>query len=76
MLFRSPLLLTTSNTNGTNLNPFKDPIATIPVYIFQFLGSGYETSIQRAWGAALVLMIVVGILFALARVLAPKRKVN
>ncbi len=72
----APLLLTTSNTNGTNLNPFKDPIATIPVYIFQFLGSGYETSIQRAWGAALVLMIVVGILFALARVLAPKRKVN
>lgn len=72
----APLLLTTSNTNGTNLNPFKDPIATIPVYIFQFLGSGYETSIQRAWGAALVLMIAVGILFALARVLAPKRKVN
>ena len=70
----APLLLTTSNTNGTNLNPFKDPVATIPVYIFQFLGSGYESSIQRAWGAAFVLMIVVGILFALARVLSPKGK--
>lgn len=72
----APLLLTTSNTNGTNLNPFKDPVATIPVYIFQFLGSGYESSINRAWGAALVLMIVVGILFAVARLLAPKERLN
>jgi phosphate transport system permease protein len=72
----APLLFTTSNTNGTNLNPFEGPIATIPIYIFQFLASGYKTSIERAWGAALVLMLAVSILFVLARLFAPKRKVN
>ena len=70
----APLLLTTSNSNGTNLNPFVDAIATIPVYIFSSLSSGYSTSINRAWGAALVLMITVAILFALARITARDKK--
>ena len=64
----APLLLTTSNTNGTNLNPFVDAVSTIPVYIFQFLGSGYPTAINRSWGAAFVLMTTVAILFAIARI--------
>jgi phosphate transport system permease protein len=70
----APLLLTTSNANNTNLNPFSDPVSTIPVYIFQYLGSGYQTSIQRAWGAALVLLLAVAILFALTRYLSRNKK--
>jgi ABC-type phosphate transport system permease subunit len=38
------------------------------VYIFQFLSSGYPTAINRSWGAALVLMTTVAILFAIARI--------
>ena len=72
----APLLLTTSNANNTNLNPFSDPVSTIPVYIFQYLGSGYQTSIQRAWGAALVLLLAVAILFALTRYLSRNKKGN
>ena len=70
----APLLLTTSNANNTNLNPFTNPVATIPVYIFQFLGTGYETSIDRAWGAALVLLLIVSILFALTRLISRKKR--
>jgi ABC-type phosphate transport system permease subunit len=46
------------------------------VYIFQYLGSGYQTSIQRAWGAALVLLLAVAILFALTRYLSRNKKGN
>ena len=70
----APLLLTTSNTNGTNLNPFVDAVSTIPVYIFQFLGSGYPTAINRSWGAAFVLMTTVAILFAIARIVERSTK--
>lgn len=70
----APLLLTTSNTNGTNLNPFIDAVSTIPVYIFQFLSSGYPTAINRSWGAALVLMTTVAILFAIARIVERSTK--
>ena len=70
----APLLLTTSNTNGTNLNPFVDAVATIPVYIFQFLGSGYPTAINRSWGAAFVLLSTVAILFAIARIVERSTK--
>ena len=70
----APLIFTIGGSDKLNLNPFKDPVATIPVYIFQFLGSGYESSIQRAWGAAFVLMLVVALLFALTRIFSPKGK--
>ena len=64
----------TSNANNTNLNPFTNPVSTIPVYIFQFLGTGYETSVARAWGAALVLLLIVSILFALTRLISRKKR--
>lgn len=63
----APLILTTNISNTTNLNPFFGPIATLPTYVYSFLGSHYATSQKRAWGGALVLLILVGILFGTAR---------
>jgi phosphate transport system permease protein len=63
----APLLLTVFPIAGTNLNLFSGGMATLPTYIYRFVALGFDTSIARAWGAALVLMIVVGILFGLAR---------
>lgn len=63
----APLILTTNISNTTNLNPFFGPIASLPTYVYSFLGSHYATSQQRAWGGALVLLILVGVLFSLAR---------
>lgn len=64
----APLLLTTALANKTNLNLFEGGISTIPTYLYGYVSLGYDTSIQRAWGAALVLLIIVGILFIAARV--------
>jgi phosphate transport system permease protein len=66
----APLLLTTMTSNVTNVNIFQGPIATLPTYIYTFITNGFDSSIQRAWGAALVIMILVAILFTSARLVA------
>ena len=63
----APLLLTVFPIAGTNLNLLSGGMATLPTYIYRFVALGFDTSVARAWGAALVLMILVGILFGLAR---------
>lgn len=69
----APLLLTVNNANSTTLDMAK-PMAALPSYIFQFIGGVYSTSIDRAWGAALVVLILVAVLFTSARLVGrPKR---
>jgi ABC-type phosphate transport system permease subunit len=53
--------------NGTSWNVFADGLATLPSYIFGFLGSVFDSSQSRAWGGGLVLMILVAVIFAGAR---------
>lgn len=72
----APLILTTNMNNTTNLNPFSGPIASLPTYVYNFLGSSYSSSQQRAWGAALVLLIFVGVLFGAARILGRKKSLK
>lgn len=69
----APLLLAVGTTNGLNLNPFDGRMATLPVfsyYAYQTPTFPLEASYGRMWGAALVLMIIVGILFGVARLFA------
>lgn len=64
----APMLLTVGVSNKTNLNPL-EAVATLPTYIYSFLALGKDTSVQRAWGAALTILILVSIFFSLARLL-------
>jgi phosphate transport system permease protein len=66
----APLVLTTAMSPTTNLNIFAGPIATLPTYVFTTLQSVYTVSQIRAWGAALVLLLLVAIIFTSARVLS------
>lgn len=76
----APLLTTTFAANTTSLNVLEGGLATLPTYIYNYVSLGFDTSIQRAWGAALVLLLLVGILFGAARYvsrpksLKPKKK--
>ena len=47
---------------------FEGGLATLPTYLYGYVGMGYDTSLQRAWGAAFVLLLLVGILFTAARI--------
>ena len=74
----APLILTVNNFNGTVID-LSQPMAALPTYIFQFIANSNDTSTSRAWGAALMVLILVAILFTAARLVgrdkrAAKRK--
>lgn len=69
----APLLMTSLKNDKTVLNPFVEPITALPTYIFSNVAQPYPSAVARAWGAALVLMIVVALLFTLTRMLTSKK---
>ena len=71
----APLLLIVGTTSSINLNPFDGRMATLPVFTFYSFfqpGAKPQPSIDRAWTAALVLMLIVLALNLAARLLAKR----
>ncbi|MEY2990586.1 MAG: phosphate transporter permease PstA [Actinomycetota bacterium] len=69
----APLLLVIGVSDKTVLDPFNSPITALPTYIFDNVAQPYPDAVSRAWGAALVLIIVVAILFVTTRILGRGR---
>ena len=69
----APIVLLTGGGDTTNWNLFHGPMGTLPFYIWKGCGAGTEESFQRAWTGSLVLLVVVLVLFALARFLGGRR---
>lgn len=65
----APLVLVTGTSDATVYNPFNSPIAALPAYIFGNVAQPFPDAVTRAWGAALVLIIIVAILFVIARII-------
>jgi len=65
----SPVLLTAGTTTFFNVNPFSGPMVSLPLATFNFVKSPEPTMIARGFGTAVVLMLLVIVLFALARVI-------
>ena len=65
----SPVLLTAGFTASLNLNPFNGPMISLPLAVFQFVKSPEPTMIARGFGTAAVLMILVLVLFIVARII-------
>ncbi len=72
----APLLLTTFAANNTSFNLFSGSMSSLPTYLYQYISNGNDTSTQRAWGAALVVLILVGVLFTAARVFGRAKKTS
>ncbi len=73
----APLLVTAGLAQGVNWNPFDGRMTTLPVFTYyQYVQPGLppEAGQDRAWTAALTLMIIVGVLFSLARILSTALK--
>jgi phosphate transport system permease protein len=69
----APLLVTVGILNSTNLNPFDGRMATLPVFAYYQLtqpGVPPEYAIDRAWTAALLLIILVMGLNVVARLIS------
>lgn len=68
----APLLLTTFLAQSINVNPTSGSQASLPTFIWDQIGRGTEASVNRAWGAALVLITLVLLIYATARVIAAR----
>jgi phosphate transport system permease protein len=69
----APLLITVGIINGTNTDPFDGRMATLPVFAYyQLTQPGFppEYAIDRAWTAALLLIILVMALNVVGRLIS------
>lgn len=70
----APLLLTSGLSQATNVDPVHGPMSTLTSYAYTYFATGYDTARDRAWGSALVLLSLVGLLFATARLLGSRKQ--
>jgi phosphate transport system permease protein len=69
----SPVLLTAGYGSSLNVNPLSGPMVSLPLFTFISAQSPQQTMIARAFGAAVVLLVLVLVLFALVRVLGGRQ---
>jgi phosphate transport system permease protein len=69
----SPVLLTSGAAPFLVTNPLEGAMNSLPLFIYTNVRSGDPTAIQRAYGAAFILLALVLVLFVIARLLARQR---
>jgi phosphate transport system permease protein len=65
----SPVLLVAGSTNELNYDPLHGPMLSLPLFVFTDMREPIDQAIDRAFGAAVVLLVLVVVLFSLARIL-------
>ncbi len=65
----APVLLTAGFTSTMNVNPLSGPMVSLPLATFEFVRSPQPELVARGFATAAVLMLVVLILFAVARII-------
>jgi phosphate transport system permease protein len=70
----SPVLLVAGSTNELNADPRHDPQLSLPLFVFNGLRSPIDVAITRAFGAGVVLLTLVVLFFALARIIGGRQQ--
>ena len=70
----APLLLTAFGFDSVNYNPFHGPQSAMPLFVYQQATSAFKVAVDRAWGAALVLILFVVLLSLIARLLTRRNR--
>ena len=63
----APVLLVAGGGDRYNFNPFSGPMGSLPHFIWNSFRSGTPESTARAWTGLLVLLVIVFVLFTIAR---------
>jgi phosphate transport system permease protein len=72
----APILLVSGGADALNFNPTSGPMGSLPFYIWKaFLTGGTEEAYARAWGGMLILLVLIMVLFGLARYLSGRKVV-
>ena len=69
----APVLLLAGGGDKFNFNPTHGPMGSLPYYIWRSFGAGSPEAVTRAWTGLLVLLLIVFILFAIARFLGNRK---
>jgi phosphate transport system permease protein len=69
----APLLFTSFGQTLMNANPFSGPQESLPLYIYSYIREPNANTIQRGFTGALVLMVLVLLLFVIARLVGRDR---
>jgi phosphate transport system permease protein len=66
----APAALTAFGSSTTNVNPFTEPQANLPLTVYQLIRSGNKQQLERAYAGACVLILLVLVAFTLARIIS------
>ncbi len=69
----APLLFTAFGYNLMNANPFSGAQESLPLFIYRFIREPLPSSIARGFAGALVLMLLILLLFVIARIVGRDR---
>jgi phosphate transport system permease protein len=72
----APLLLTAAGTIFINNNPFHGQQEALPLYVFSSAAAGTPADVNRAWAAAFTLILIVVLLYVVARLLTRRDALN
>jgi phosphate transport system permease protein len=72
----APLLMTVFGSQFIHTNPFHGSQESLPLYIFSQAGSAFKVDIDRAWAAAMTLILIVVLLYVVARLLTRRDPLN
>jgi phosphate transport system permease protein len=72
----APLLLTSFGFDSVNYNPLQGPQSALPLFVYQQATSPFAIAVNRAWGAALVLIAFVLVLSVIARLVTRRNRLT
>jgi phosphate transport system permease protein len=72
----APLLLTAFGFDSIRRNPLEGPQSGLPLYVFDQATSSARGAVDRAWAAALALIVVVVLLYVAARLITRKNRLG
>lgn len=68
----APLIMTSFGSTAMNANPLTGAQDSLPLFVYRLIANPFAAQQQRAWTGALVLVMVVLVLFTIARVIGAK----
>jgi phosphate transport system permease protein len=72
----APLLMTAFGSQFIHTNAFKGPQEALPLFIFSQATQSFKAGVNRAWSGALTLILIVVLLYVVARLLTRRDALN
>lgn len=69
----APLIMTSFGNSAMNTNPFSGAQSSLPLFVYTLIRNPFPEQQARAWGGALVLIVLVLVLFTAARIIGARQ---